>query len=170
MSPMELQDVSPDQDEANKAHRERKRWARARSFVASRLPNALVESRTVRDPLVPQPEPDADPLQPLISRPSRSRTDENILEKVSVGETRTGSPEAPRTHRKSEKDEAPQPGPQVVDVQQATEDAEEAEHKKRVKAGQKAAATRAKNEESQKRSAAAKRAANTRAANEKKAK
>lgn len=58
--------------------------------IASEEPNPLEELRTVRDPLIPQPEPEADPLVPLRYRPSRSRSEENVLHPHEVAETRSG--------------------------------------------------------------------------------
>lgn len=106
--------VSDEQREATKVDQERKRWAKKNQPISSEHPNPLVESRTVRNPLVPQPEPDADPLQPLISRPSRSRNSENNYDGAKVHETRTGSSEAPHTDVKRESQPAPQPAAQVA--------------------------------------------------------
>jgi hypothetical protein len=142
--------VSDEQLETNKMHKARKAWAKIQ-HVASRFPNPLVESRTLRNPLVPQPEPDADPLVPLRDRPSRSRNVENNIERNPVGESRTGGEDAAATHIAKPKAEAPQPGPQVVDVAQVQEDEAEAEHAKHVAAGTKAAATRARRERKAKR-------------------
>jgi hypothetical protein len=151
------QAVSDEQLEANKIHKARKAWAKVQ-HVASRFPNPLVESRTLRNPLIPQPEPDADPLVPLRDRPSRSRNTENNIERRPVGESRTGGEDAKATHIAKATQPAPQVGPQVVDVAAAEEKAAEAAHAKRVKAGKKAAATRAKNERAEARKAAAKKA------------
>jgi hypothetical protein len=143
------QAVSDEQLEANKMHKARKAWAKAQ-HVASRFPNPLVESRTLRNPLIPQPEPDADPLVPLRDRPSRSRNTENNIERRPVGESRTGGEDAESTHIAKAAQEAPQVGPQVIDVASEEERAE-AEHAKHVEAGKKAAATRAKNERAEAR-------------------
>lgn len=144
------QAVSDEQLEATKQHEERKEWAK-RQHVAGAVGNPLVESRTLRDPLVPQPEPDANPLVPLINRPERSRNPENNIEERPVGESRTGGADAQHTEIAEPGDEAPQPGPQVIDVAQVQEDEAEAEHQKHVEAGKKAAATRARNERKAKR-------------------
>jgi hypothetical protein len=114
--PVEQFQPSPEQAAQTKVDAERKRWAKRNQPIASEHPNTLVESRTVRNPLVPQPEPDADPLQPLIQRPSRSRNSENNYDKAKVAETRTGSAEAPHTEVKKESQPPPQPAPQAVAV------------------------------------------------------
>jgi hypothetical protein len=137
------QAVSDEQLEANKIHKARKAWAKVQ-HVASRFPNPLVESRTLRNPLIPQPEPDADPLVPLRDRPSRSRNAENNIERRPVGESRTGGEDAKPTHIANATQPAPQVAPQVVDVAAVEEKAAAAKHRKRVAAAKKAAATRAK--------------------------
>jgi hypothetical protein len=119
--------VSDEQLEANKMHKARKAWAKVQ-HVASRFPNPLVESRPLRD------------------RPSRSRNAENNIERRPVGESRTGGEDAKPTHIAKASQPAPQVEPQVVDVAAVEENAEAEEHAKRVEAGKKAAATRAKNE------------------------
>ena len=146
MSPMERQDVSPDQETENKLHRLRKRWAR-RQHVSSKEPNPLVESRTHRDPLIPQPEPDTDGTVPMILRPSRSKTDENIAESNKIGESRTGGEDAPHTHTRHDKRPAPEPGPQVVDPVAVADKEQAAESRRRSRAAKKAAATRKANAE-----------------------
>jgi hypothetical protein len=156
------QAVSDEQLEANKQHKERKRWARLQ-HIAGRVANTLVESRTLRNPLIPQPEPDADPLVPLRFRPERSRNPENNIEGNPMGESRTGGEDAERTHIPKPGKEAPQVEPQVVDIAAAERDAEADAHAKHVEAGKKAAATRVENEQKAKRSAAAKKAAASRA-------
>jgi hypothetical protein len=142
--------VSDEQLEANKMHKARKAWAKVQ-HVASRFPNPLVESRTLRNPLVPQPEPDADPLGAAAGPPVAVAQRGEQHRARPVGESRTGGEDAPATHIAKPKAEAPQPGPQVVDVAQVQEDEAEAEHAKRVAAGKKAAATRARNEKKAKR-------------------
>jgi hypothetical protein len=107
------QAVSDEQVEATKQHEERKAWAQ-RQHVSGSVANPLVESRTLRDPLIPQPEPDANPLVPLRFRPERGRNPENNIEENPMGESRTGGGDAEATHIPEPGVEAPQPGPQFI--------------------------------------------------------
>lgn len=106
---------SDEQEEQTRLDMERKHEARSVA-VASEHPNPLVESRTVRSPMIPQPEPDANPLQPLINRPSRSRNSENIESDHPVHETRTGEGDAPHTEQKKLSTPAKQPAGQVIEA------------------------------------------------------
>jgi hypothetical protein len=87
---MELQDVSPDQFDENDRHAQRKAAA-AGVVIADGEPDPLRHTVTVRNPLIPQPEPDADPLIPLRSRPSRSRSAENTAHPHRIEETHDGA-------------------------------------------------------------------------------
>jgi hypothetical protein len=62
------------------------------SVIPSREPDPLRHTITVRNPLIPQPAPEINPLVPLLDRPSRSHSTENVVGEHRVEETATGEP------------------------------------------------------------------------------
>lgn len=90
---MELQEKSPGQDAQSEFDAARAKAAE-RVAIAAGEPDPLHHTVTVRNPLIPQPEPDGNPLIPLRYRPSRSRSAENTLRPHPVEETADGAPAA----------------------------------------------------------------------------
>lgn len=97
--------VSDEQVAATKVADERAKQA-GKVAIAADDPGVLEPHQyTERDPLTPQPMPDANPLVPNLLRPSRSRSEENVqgphrVSEVSDSESTTEA-ETPKPKAKS---------------------------------------------------------------------